>query len=97
QLVRPDIAIITNVEPVHIELFGSIEGIADAKAEIFDGMTNAGVAVLNIDNAQYARLAAAARKRGIVRVLSFGADDSAYARLADCSLHPTCSAVSAEI
>ena len=97
RLVRPDVAVITNVEPVHIEYFGAIEAIADAKAEIFDGMTNAGVAVLNIDNAQYARLATAARARGIVRVLSFGADDRAYARLIDCSLHPTCSAVSAEI
>lgn len=97
RMVRPDVAVITNVEPVHIEYFGSVEAIADAKAEIFDGMTNAGIAVLNMDNAQYARLATAARKRGIVRVLSFGADERAFARLIDCSLHPTCSAVSAEI
>ena len=35
QLVRPHVAIITTIEPVHLEFFGSLEAIADAKAEIF--------------------------------------------------------------
>src|SRR5215510_14385901 len=38
RLVRPQIAIITTVEPVHLEFFGSLEAIADAKAEIFFGL-----------------------------------------------------------
>jgi len=38
QLVRPHVAIITTVEPVHLEFFGSVEAIADAKAEIFVGL-----------------------------------------------------------
>jgi UDP-N-acetylmuramoyl-tripeptide--D-alanyl-D-alanine ligase len=97
KLVRPDVAVITNVEPVHIEFFGSVEAIADAKGEIFDGMTRAGAAVLNMDNPHFERLSKLAFGRGIVRVLSFGADETAYARLIDCSLHPTCSAVTAEI
>jgi UDP-N-acetylmuramoyl-tripeptide--D-alanyl-D-alanine ligase len=97
KLVKPDVAVITTVEPVHIEFFGSVEAIADAKAEIFDGMTRAGAAVLNTDNPLYERLAAAARRRGLARVLGFGSAEGAYARLLDCSLHPTCSAVSAQI
>jgi UDP-N-acetylmuramoyl-tripeptide--D-alanyl-D-alanine ligase len=97
RMVRPDVAVITTVEPVHIEFFGSVEAIADAKGEIFDGMTRAGAAVLNIDNPHFERLSALAFSRGIVRVLSFGSDETAYARLIDCSLHPTCSAVTAEI
>src|SRR5215475_12554655 len=35
KLVRPQVAIITGIEPVHLEYFGSLEKIADAKAEIF--------------------------------------------------------------
>ena len=37
RLVRPHVAIITTIEPVHLEYLGSIEAIADAKAEIFCG------------------------------------------------------------
>src|SRR5262245_54075977 len=38
RLVRPHVAIVTTVEPVHLEFFGSVEAIADAKAEIFLGL-----------------------------------------------------------
>ena len=38
RLVRPQVAIITAIEPVHLEFFGSLEAIADAKAEIFLGV-----------------------------------------------------------
>ncbi|MBR1600684.1 MAG: hypothetical protein IJ677_03815 [Alphaproteobacteria bacterium] len=48
-LVRPDIAVITNVYPMHIEFFENFEGIARAKAEIFEGITENGVAVINED------------------------------------------------
>jgi UDP-N-acetylmuramoyl-tripeptide--D-alanyl-D-alanine ligase len=41
-LVRPDIALVTTIEPVHIEYFPSIEAIADAKAEIFSGVERGG-------------------------------------------------------
>ena len=51
KLVRPHIAIVTGVEPVHLEYFGSLEKIADAKAEIFAGVEPGGAVVLNRDNA----------------------------------------------
>ena len=41
RLVRPHVAIITAIEPVHLEFFASIEAIADAKAEIFLGWSRA--------------------------------------------------------
>src|SRR5215510_1427053 len=80
KLVRPQVAIITTIEPVHLEYFGSLEKIADAKAEIFLGVEPGGAAVLNRDNAQFARLAAAAKATGI-RIVSFGEDSNADARL----------------
>jgi UDP-N-acetylmuramoyl-tripeptide--D-alanyl-D-alanine ligase len=97
KMVRPHVAVITTVEPVHLEFFAGIEAIADAKAEIFEGLEPDGAVVLNCDNAQFARLQTRARKLGISRIVSFGADKKAEARLLDLSLHATCSAVHADI
>jgi UDP-N-acetylmuramoyl-tripeptide--D-alanyl-D-alanine ligase len=74
RLVAPHAAIITNVEPVHIEFFDGIEGIADAKAEIFEGLQPGGLAVLNCDNAQYERVEARAREVQVSRIVTFGSD-----------------------
>jgi UDP-N-acetylmuramoyl-tripeptide--D-alanyl-D-alanine ligase len=95
--VRPHIALITTVEPVHIEHFKNVEEIADAKAEIFLGMDKDGIAVLNADNAHFARLKSWAEKRGLGKVLSFGEDEQAQSRLVDCSLHADSSKVTADI
>ncbi len=65
--VEPHVALITTIAPVHIEYLGSIEAIADAKAEIFSGVVAGGVAVINEDAPQTARLARcgrSARPRG---------------------------------
>jgi UDP-N-acetylmuramoyl-tripeptide--D-alanyl-D-alanine ligase len=97
KMVRPHVAIITTVEPVHLEFFSGIEAIADAKAEIFAGVEPDGAVVLNRDNAQFARLSRRAKKSGISRIVSFGENKRAEARLLDLSLHATCSAVHAEI
>ena len=50
QLVKPAIAIITNAAPAHLEGFSSIEGVAKAKGEIFQGLSENGVAVINVDD-----------------------------------------------
>ena len=97
QLVRPHVAIITTVAPVHLEYFGSLEKIADAKAEIFAGLEPGGVAVLNRDNSQYQRLAAAAEAAGVGRIVTFGEHADADARLTKMCLHPECSCVHASI
>jgi UDP-N-acetylmuramoyl-tripeptide--D-alanyl-D-alanine ligase len=97
KLVRPQVAVITTVEPVHLEFFAGIEAIADAKAEIFTGVEPGGAAVLNRDNSQFARLQRRAEKLGINSIVSFGADAKSDARLLDVSLHSACSAVHANI
>jgi len=94
--VRPEIAIITTVEPVHLEFFGSVERIADAKAEIFEGLEPDGVAVLNADNAHFERLAGAARAQG-ARIVSFGEAEGSDTRLKRVALHPECSCVVADV
>jgi UDP-N-acetylmuramoyl-tripeptide--D-alanyl-D-alanine ligase len=71
RMARPHVALVTTIAPVHIEHLGSVEAIADAKAEIFLGLEPHGTAVLNRDAPQFERLARAAAIRG-VRVLSFG-------------------------
>jgi UDP-N-acetylmuramoyl-tripeptide--D-alanyl-D-alanine ligase len=97
RLVRPHVAIVTAIEPVHLEYFGSLEKIADAKAEIFSGVEPGGTAVLNRDNAQYARLAAAAKAAGISRIVAFGEHVDAEARLLRVSLQADSSTVEARI
>jgi UDP-N-acetylmuramoyl-tripeptide--D-alanyl-D-alanine ligase len=97
RMVRPQVAVITTVEPVHLEFFAGIEAIADAKAEIFEGVEPGGAVVLNRDNSQFDRLQRRAKELGITRVVSFGADNKSDARLLDVSLHSACSAVHANI
>jgi UDP-N-acetylmuramoyl-tripeptide--D-alanyl-D-alanine ligase len=97
KMVRPQIALITTVEPVHLEFFVGIEAIADAKAEIFKGLEPGGAVILNRDNSQFERLQQHADKLGISRIVSFGAHKKSDARLIDLALHANCSAVHANI
>lgn len=97
KLVRPHIAIITTIEPVHLEYFSGIEAIADAKAEIFQGIEPNGAALLNRDNAQFDRLDAAARDAQVARIFGFGEHAKADARLLDLSLKEDRSAARANI
>ena len=96
RLIRPDVAIVTNVAPVHTENFSSVEEIANAKAEIFEGLGYGGIAILNRDNEWYSHLTSKAAGRGI-KILSFGEHEQADARLTMSSLHSHCSCNSAEI
>lgn len=48
--VKPGIALITNIMPVHLEFFASLEAIADAKCEIFEGLSKEGLAVISRDS-----------------------------------------------
>ena len=96
-LARPHVAIVTTVEPVHLEYLGSVKAIADAKAEIFLGLEPGGAAVINRDNPQFARLRDHARKAGVARIVSFGEHARADARLIKSALRPDCSTVQARI
>jgi UDP-N-acetylmuramoyl-tripeptide--D-alanyl-D-alanine ligase len=97
RLVRPHIAIVTAIAPVHLEYLGSLQAIADAKAEIFLGVEPQGAAVINRDTPHYERLQAAARAAGVQNIFSFGEHPQADARLVKLSLQPETSIVHAAI
>ena len=85
--VRPHIAVITTIAPAHIENLGSEEAIADAKAEIFEGLEamdgmSGGIAIIPADSPHFARLKASAEAHAH-RVVSFGRADHADVRLLD--------------
>ncbi|MDX3908678.1 MAG: UDP-N-acetylmuramoyl-tripeptide--D-alanyl-D-alanine ligase [Sphingobium sp.] len=71
QLVRPNVAIVTAIAPAHIEFFASEDAIADAKAEIFEGLEPGGTAIIPFDSPQYLRLRNHA-ERYASNILSFG-------------------------
>ncbi|MEY4953675.1 MAG: UDP-N-acetylmuramoyl-tripeptide--D-alanyl-D-alanine ligase [Pseudomonadota bacterium] len=80
--VRPHVAVITTIAPAHIEMLGSMEAIADAKAEIFAGLESGGTAVIPADGPHHDQLKAAAEALG-ARVISFGKAAHAEVRLLD--------------
>ncbi len=96
-MIKPQVAIITTVEPVHLGQFNSVEDIADAKAEIFSGVETGGTAVLNRDNMHFDRLAAAARDAGIQNIVACGVHEQADVRLIKSVLHSSCSCVEADV
>ena len=97
KLVRPHVAIITTIEPVHLGAFSSVEDIARAKAEIFAGIEPGGAAILNRDNPHFALLARLAKEAGVAHVVSFGRHPDADAKLGDVTLGPAGSEILAEI
>ena len=97
KIVRPHVAIVTTIEPVHLEFFKSVAAIADAKAEIFSGIEPGGAAVINRDNPQHARLNKAAKAANVAHIVSFGEHAKAEARLIKCALQAESSTVQARI
>ena len=96
KLVRPHIAIVTTVAPVHLGFFRSVEAIADAKAEIFHGLEPGGTAIINRDIPYYQRLKDHALGHGAT-IVGFGEAPDAEAHLRDIVLGPEGSNVSADI
>ena len=73
--VRPHVALITAIAPAHIENLGSEEAIADAKAEIFEGLEPDGIAIVPNDTPHRDRLVKAARRHAD-RIITFGGGDA---------------------
>ncbi|MCH2550067.1 MAG: UDP-N-acetylmuramoyl-tripeptide--D-alanyl-D-alanine ligase [Alphaproteobacteria bacterium] len=97
KLIRPNIAIITTIEAVHLEFFDSIASIAEAKAEVFAGLTGEKIAILNRDNAYFAFLASLAEDYGVKRIIGFGADPEADIRLLNIKSNQLSTNVTADI
>jgi UDP-N-acetylmuramoyl-tripeptide--D-alanyl-D-alanine ligase len=85
--VRPHVAVITTIAPAHIEMLGSEEAIANAKAEIFEGLEAEGIAIIPADSPHFERLRIAAERSG-ARVVSFGTAQHADVRLLDAVAAP---------
>jgi UDP-N-acetylmuramoyl-tripeptide--D-alanyl-D-alanine ligase len=78
-IARPAVGVVTNVHPVHIERMGSIEAIAQTKAELVQSLPPDGAAVLNIDNTYVREMAADAR----CRVIGYGRSPKSDLRATD--------------
>jgi UDP-N-acetylmuramoyl-tripeptide--D-alanyl-D-alanine ligase len=96
-MVRPHVAVITTVEPVHIEFFPSLWGIADAKGEIFSGLEPGGTAVINRDNPYFERMRAHAFASAAGRVVTFGEHEAADVRARRIIVKPDHSIVDATV
>lgn len=72
-IARPHIGVVTNVGPSHLSRLGSLEAIAEAKAELVEALPADGVAVLNADDAQVRAMAA----RTAATVFTYGLDPGA--------------------
>jgi len=97
EMARPDVAVITTIGTAHIENFDSVEGIAAAKAEIFQGVTEDGVTVLPRDNAHYDLLARRAAADGVASIRGFGTHAEADVRRIDADVNATYSTVRAHV
>lgn len=71
RMVRPHVALVTAIAPAHIEHLGSLEAIADAKAEIFEGLEPGGTAIIPADAAHADRMIARAQELGAA-IVTFG-------------------------
>ena len=83
RLAQPHVAVITAIEKAHIGFLGTVEAIADEKAEVLRALVPDGVAVLPADTPLLARLRAAA---GAARVVTFGTSPDADVRLIDVAM-----------
>jgi len=74
RMARPDVALFTNVRPVHLEGLGSLEAIAAAKSELLEGLAVDGLVVANADDPWVRWIAARWTTRGAGRVVWYGGD-----------------------
>lgn len=78
EIAPPVVGVVTIVAPVHIEFFeDGIEGVANAKAELIDGLKSGGTAVLNADDPRVARMR---ERRDDIATVTYGFADGADVR-----------------
>jgi UDP-N-acetylmuramoyl-tripeptide--D-alanyl-D-alanine ligase len=97
KMVRPHVAIVTIIAAAHLGFFRNLDEIAQAKAEIFEGLEPGGAAVLNRDDPRAKLLEKLARAAGVEHVYGFGEAARATFRLIKCVLHADHSTITAKI
>jgi UDP-N-acetylmuramoyl-tripeptide--D-alanyl-D-alanine ligase len=83
-LGRPDVALFTVIRPVHLEFFGTVQAIAEAKSELLRGLSPEGLIVANADDPEVVRIAS--RHGG--RIVWYGFGESADVRATDVTPAP---------
>ncbi|TPK79945.1 UDP-N-acetylmuramoylalanyl-D-glutamyl-2,6-diaminopimelate--D-alanyl-D-alanine ligase [Mesorhizobium sp. B2-4-17] len=97
KMVRPHVAIVTMIAAAHLGFFRNLDEIAQAKAEIFEGLEPEGAAVLNRDDARFKLLDKMAHAAGVEHVYGFGENARSSFRLTKCELHADHSDIAARI
>jgi UDP-N-acetylmuramoyl-tripeptide--D-alanyl-D-alanine ligase len=83
-MVQPKVTLINNIAPAHLEGFGSLEGVVQAKGEIHQGLLSGGTAVINADDAMAHRWDAFLQDKHVVR---FSVNDPTTVHARDIQLH----------
>lgn len=81
QILKPNIAMITNISEAHLEFFNSLEEIAEAKCEIFENFSKNDIAVINADTNCYNKILSILKNLSINRVYNFGISHNTPAQL----------------
>ncbi len=81
KMVKPNISVITTISEAHLEFFESGLEIADAKCEVFEGMSKSDIAIINIDNKYYQRVLHNLNNLSMNNIFTFGTSPEANARL----------------
>ncbi|MGO4175260.1 UDP-N-acetylmuramoylalanyl-D-glutamyl-2,6-diaminopimelate--D-alanyl-D-alanine ligase [Bosea sp. TAF32] len=97
RMVRPQVAIITTIQPVHLAAFASVEGIAEEKAGVFWELEKGGTAIVNADIPQSELLRDIAKSGPAGRIITFGESPDADVKLVSCALKPDMSTVEARV
>lgn len=97
KMVRPHVAIITLIGAAHIGHFASIDDIARAKAEIFEGLEPNGYALLNRDDQRWKLLEGLAREAGVQHIVGYGENARSQFRLMKVELEADHSNMSVKI
>ena len=84
-LAKPDVGVVTNAMSAHLEGFGSLDGVAKAKGEMFEELGESAVAIINVDDNYSAQW----RRRALpARILGFGLDDTAEVSAENIDFNP---------
>ncbi|MER2536288.1 MAG: UDP-N-acetylmuramoylalanyl-D-glutamyl-2,6-diaminopimelate--D-alanyl-D-alanine ligase [Rhizobiaceae bacterium] len=97
RMVRPHVAIVTLIAAAHLGHFASLDDIARAKAEIFEGIEPDGAALINRDDERWPLLSKLAKAASVDSILGFGENEAADYRLTNLSMHADHSLMAAKI
>ena len=84
-LVKPDVGVVNNAMPAHLEGFGSLDGVAEAKGELFAALGESAVAIINADDHYAERWQ---QRAAPAHVIEFGLSEKAHIRAREIKFNP---------